>query len=106
MDYNSKLSQNLQKALDLANRVALKNGVSYVGSEHLIYGFLSMPECTAYGILAGEGASLKEYERAFLHVLEKDLTTKGLTPRTKEMFAKALKFANAVGEERAGTVHF
>ncbi len=106
MDYNSKLSENLQKALELANRVALENGVSYVGSEHLIYGFLSMPECTAYGILASEGASLKEYERAFLHVLEKDLTTKGLTPRTKEMFAKALKFANAVGEERAGTVHF
>lgn len=106
MDYTSKLSQNLKNALAFSNRLALENGVSYVGSEHIIYGFLSMPECSAYGILASEGASIEEYKTPFLQVLDKKSPTKGLTPRTKDMFAKALKFATAAGEEKAGTIHF
>lgn len=107
MDYSSKLSKNLIAALDAANAVAKKKGVSYVGSEHLIYGILSLPSCSAYGILASEGVTLSEYERAFFRALDKGLEVNGfLTPRTQEMFSRAYNFALAAGEEVASTVHF
>lgn len=106
MDFLSKLSENLKKAREAATLVAAEYGVSYVGSEHLIYAFLHMPDCAAYGILASEGASFEEYKEIFVHALEKNSPVNGLTPRTKEMFLHAVKFAQAFGDEVAGTEHF
>ena len=54
MDYLSKFSDNLKAALKIANDVTVEHGAVYVGSEHVIYGFLCLPRCSAYGILAGE----------------------------------------------------
>ena len=34
------LSNNLNEALEIANRITLEKGAVYVGSEHLVYGFL------------------------------------------------------------------
>ena len=83
-----------------------KYDVSYSGSEHILYAFLEIPECTAYKILASEGVSFEEYESAFKQVQDPNVTVQGMTPRTKEMFSRAVKFALAAGEEVAGTAHF
>ncbi|MBQ8885575.1 MAG: ATP-dependent Clp protease ATP-binding subunit [Clostridia bacterium] len=108
MDFRSRFSDNLTKALDLANRAAAEGGVSYVGSEHLIHAFLSMPDCSAYKVLVSEGISAEEYRDVFLHVLDESVTIEGLTTRTKEMFTRAVKFAEAASGvgAKAGTAHF
>ena len=63
--------ENLKKALEIANQVTIEHGAVYVGSEHVIYGFLSLPSCSAYGILAGEGITKSEYQEVFFRCIDK-----------------------------------
>ena len=37
-----KLSENLKKALRLAENLSKQHGCSYIGSEHLLYGILQV----------------------------------------------------------------
>ena len=64
----SRASENFKKALQLANEITALKGAYYVGSEHFIYAFLSMPECSAYGILAGEGVTKTSTRKCFSKV--------------------------------------
>ena len=102
--YLSRFSGNLKKALEIANQVTIEHGAVYVGSEHVIYGFLSLPSCSAYGILAGEGITKSEYQEVFFRCIDTKVTTPGFTQRTKQMFDRAIKFAATTGT-LAGTAH-
>lgn len=104
MDYLSKFSENLKEALKLANQVTIEHGAVYVGSEHIVYGFLSLPRCSAYGILAGEGITKSEYADVFFRCIDTKITTAGFTARTTQMFDRAIKFAVQTGT-LAGTTH-
>lgn len=104
MDFRMKFTENLNKAMKIATDVSAKSGVSYVGSEHLIYAFLSMPDCVAYRILT-EKIRFADYSDLFLRHLDKNISAQGFTPRTKEMFLRAADLASRSGE-RAGTAHF
>ena len=104
MDYLSKFSDNLKAALKIANDVTVEHGAVYVGSEHVIYGFLCLPRCSAYGILAGEGISKNEYAEVFFRCIDTKITTPGFTVRTTQMFDRAIKFAVQTGTP-AGTAH-
>ena len=104
MDYLSKFSDNLKAALKIANDVTVEHGAVYVGSEHVIYGFLCLPRCSAYGILAGEGISKNEYAEVFFRCIDTKITTPGFTVRTTQMFDRAIKFAVQTGT-LAGTAH-
>ena len=57
----TRASENFRKALQFSNRLTVEKGATYVGSEHFIYAFLRMPECSAYGILVGEGITENEF---------------------------------------------
>ena len=104
MNYREKMTANLEQAMDIANDVSVKNGVSYIGSEHLIYAFLSMPSCVAYRVLT-EKISFAQYSDTFLRNLDKTIRARGLTERTREMFLRAVQLASKSGE-KAGTAHF
>lgn len=104
MDFRTKFTENLNRAMKIATDVSAKSGVSYVGSEHLIYAFLSMPDCVAYRILT-EKILFADYSDLFLRHLDKNISAQGFTPRTKEMFLRAADLASRSGE-RAGTAHF
>ena len=103
-DYLSKFSKNLKKALALANEATLTHGASYVGSEHIVYGFLCLPQCSAYGALVGEGISKEEYAEVFFHSIDGKNTWVGFTQRTHDMFDRAIKFAVQT-KTLAGTAH-
>ena len=105
MEYLSKFSENLKKALKIANDVTIEHGAVYVGSEHIIYGFLCTPRCSAYGILAGQGITRDEYAEVFFRCIDTGITTPGFTARTKRMFDRAINFSVQTGT-LAGTVHF
>ena len=80
MDFRMKFTENLNKAMKIATDVSAKSGVSYVGSEHLIYAFLSMPDCVAYRILT-EKIRFADYSDLFLRHLDKNISAQGFTPR-------------------------
>ena len=91
-DFN-KFSINLQKAIKLSLDAAKYYGSSYVGSEHILFGILNVPECHAAKLLAAAGVREKEYRDVFVRTLDKRVKISGFTPRTKSMFDKAYEFA-------------
>ena len=97
-------SENFRKALTIANEITVQKGASYVGSEHFVYAFLCMPQCRAYGILAGEGVTRNEYEDIFFKLIDKNSKYDGLTRRTQSMYDKAVMLSEETNT-KAGTAH-
>ncbi|MBQ8295705.1 MAG: ATP-dependent Clp protease ATP-binding subunit [Clostridia bacterium] len=100
----SNATENFRKALEIANMTAARADTSFVGSEHFIYAFLSLPACTAYGILVGEGVSREEYGNFFSLRVDKGFQGQGLTLRTQQMYDRAVVSAKSMGM-LAGTAH-
>ena len=100
----SRSSDNFRKALKIANEITVQNDASYVGSEHFIYAFLSLPNCSAYGILAGEGVTKDEYAKLFFKAIDKNSKIEGLTRRTQQMYDRAVLLAEEM-DMLAGTAH-
>lgn len=100
----SRASENFRKALKIANEITAIKGATYVGSEHFIYAFLCMPECSAYGILTGEGITKNEYEEIFFSKIDVNSKYDGLTYRTQKMYDRAVLLSEET-ETLAGTAH-
>ena len=47
MSYFDRFSINLQKAIKLSVDAAKYYGSNYIGSEHILFGILNVPECRA-----------------------------------------------------------
>ncbi|MBE7086330.1 MAG: ATP-dependent Clp protease ATP-binding subunit [Clostridiales bacterium] len=93
----TEVSENFRKALEKANMTAAELNTSFVGSEHFIYAFLCIPECSAYGILTGEGVMKDEYGLLFSRTVDKNFQGQGLTLRTTQMYNKSVEAARAIG---------
>ncbi len=90
----SNFSDHLRQVLSEADNAAKEYKTNYIGSEHLIYGMLRVPESTAGRLLASSGVRLEEYREHFRRVLQHDLAIPyDFTPRTKYMLALAREFA-------------
>ena len=57
----SRFSDNLKKAMELATQAAVEADLRYVGSEHLLYGFMRLPRCSAYRVLVSAVNSTEFY---------------------------------------------
>ncbi len=93
MSYFDRFSINLQKAIKLSADAARHFGSTYIGSEHILFGILNVPECRAAKILRAAGVSEPEYRSAFVRTLDKRIKISGFTPRTKNMFERASEYA-------------
>ena len=100
----TRASENFRKALKMANEISVEQETRYVGSEHFIYAFLCLPECSAYGILTREGVTAQEYGEIFFKKLDKKSGYDGLTPRTQKMYDRAVLLSEET-ETQAGTAH-
>ena len=86
------------KAMDIAVQTAAEVVFTdFIGSEHLLYAFLSVPESEAYKILTDAGISLDDYKQQFVPVTKNTKGGEGLTPNTKKMYNKAIEAAQAEG---------
>ena len=97
-------SDNFKKALEIANDITVEKGATYVGSEHFIYAFLRLPNCRAYGVLAGEGITSGEYQEIFFKEIDPKYDYAGLTRRTQKMYDRAVTLSEET-ETAAGTAH-
>lgn len=106
MSYFDKFSLNLQKAIKISGDAAKHYGSSYIGSEHILFGILNVPECRACKLLKEAGVSEPAYRAVFVRNLDKNAKISGFTPRTKNMFERAcdLAISDGVGA-MVGTEH-
>ena len=101
----SKATENFRKAMTLANKAAAEIACTdFIGSEHFIWAFLSLPECEAYKILNAAGVTKESYELRFKAGVDASYQGKGLTPNTQKMYDRAVEAAEAHGM-LAGTAH-
>ena len=106
MSKDPRLTDNLEKAMEIAEKTAGERGSTFIGSEHMLYGFLSIPTCSAYRLLASEGVYLSEYRERFLEIVgQSGGEYQGMTPRTASMLNGAMKMAMEAGLQ-ASTAHF
>ncbi len=89
----SRFSVNLQRAINLSIDAARRYGSTYVGSEHILFGLLNVPECRACELLTRAGVREEEYRRSFVRSINPDTRISGFTPRTKGLFDKAMEYA-------------
>ncbi len=93
------------KLLEAAYKIAGASAVAfvntrYIGSEHFLYAFLSLPDCEAYQILRAAGVIPEEYTSAFIEMskgVNPENQESGLTPNTKRIYNMAQQEAQADG---------
>jgi len=108
MALNSGLfSDSIDKVVRNASKIALRFGSNLVGTEHILYGIVSVSDCTASKLLSGFGVT----EPALFEVFEESssgVTLFGnaqLTPRTKELLQISQQIALDLGHSFIGTEH-
>lgn len=89
MDEKLNYSEKLKVILCGAEKLAEIFKSSYIGSEHLVFAMLNLPECAAYKILSAQGISAKDFEDYFARSIDSSSTFKGFTPRSKIIIQEA-----------------
>ena len=104
---NGLFSDSIEKVIKNASKVALRFGSDMVGTEHILYGLVSVSDCTASKILSSYGVT----ENTLFEMFEASATgvtlfgNVQLTPRTKELFQIAQQIAMELGHSFIGTEH-
>ena len=105
---NNPATENMEKVIKNAGKLALKLGGNQVGTEHLLYGISSVKGCMASKILAEYGINTDN----LLPLLEEN-STQGmaigvdveLTPRSKEILGMAKQTASSLSHNFVGPEH-
>ncbi len=106
--YNTS-SENLEKVIKNAGKIAMELGGNQVGTEHILYGLTSVKSCMASKLLAEYGvtpASVKEF------LDEEDSESKvvsgvdvELTPKSKEILSASKQVAVQLNHNFVGSEH-
>ncbi len=111
MSYQSSTySDNIQKVIKNASKFALRFGSNLIGSEHILYGIVSVKDCLASKFLAEYGVT----EPSLFAFFEENINEDDLfgisgavemTPRTKDLFRVAQQIAIQMNHSFLGTEH-
>ena len=103
----SSFSDNIEKVVKSASKIALKFGSDVVGTEHILYGLTSVKECQASKILEDFGVT----EDDLFALFSENITEEGfygsveLSPRVKDLFRIAQQIAVQMDHTYIGTEH-
>lgn len=104
-----KFTSRAEKALELANDLAMELGHNYIGTEHLLYGLAKEGTGVASKVIEMQDVTpeqIKEEIEVLIGVgSETDVETVGFTPRTKRVIENAFREARKLGTEYIGTEH-
>ena len=109
MGYNNNIqfSDNIEKVIKNASKIALRFGSQLVGTEHILYGIVSSQDCLASKLLRDYGVTENElfdlFEQSFSGI--SIFGNVELTPRTKELFKQAQQIAMQFNHSFIGTEH-
>ena len=105
---NYKFTARATKALDVANKIALELGHSYIGTEHILYGLTKEGSGVASKILENQSINAEKIKNEIIELVgkeEKIEATLGFTPRTKRVIENSFIEAKKVGYDYIGTEH-
>ena len=105
-----KFTNRAEKAIEIANDIALELGHTYIGTEHLLYGLAKEGTGVASKVLQNQNVTdeeiLQEIEMLIGtgEPLSEDESL-GFTPRSKRVIENAFMEARKLGSEFIGTEH-
>ncbi len=103
-----KFTNRAQKAIELANEVAIELGHNYIGTEHILYGLTKEGSGVASKVLGNQEVTPDEVIDKIVELIgqEEPITeTLGFTPRTKRVIENAFIEARKLGYNYIGTEH-
>lgn len=106
MQYDA-FSRNVYKVIDIATALAKRYGTRYIGSEHILFGLLNVPDGRSSSILRQAGVDNDRYLTLFQRGVDKELIIPGnmFTARTKRLLEKALDISLKARSGYVGTEH-
>lgn len=110
--YNNemRITDNVNVCLQNAGRVALQYGFNQVGTEHLLYGLCSVVDSASGKILNSYGVTCEKLDAIFSKNKSKNIVSFlsnqiELSPKNKEVFVTAKRFASSIGHNFISTEH-
>ena len=104
-----KFTKKAEKAIEIAEEIAIELGHNYVGTEHILYGLVKENTGIASKVLENQNitpeAVLEKIEELVGIGETKSNGTIGLTPRTKRVIENAFREARRLNSEYIGTEH-
>ena len=103
-----KFTNRAQKAIELANEIAIELGHSYIGTEHILYGLVKEGAGIAAKVLANQEITedkIIDKVQELIGTEEPKGETLGFTPRTKRVIENAFIEARKLGYNYIGTEH-
>ena len=104
-----KFTDRAEKALEIANEIAIELGHNYIGTEHLLYGLVNEGTGIANKVLENQNVTddliLEKIEELIGTGETRSSQTIGFTPRTKRVIENAFREAKRLGSDFIGTEH-
>ena len=105
-----KFTKRAEKAIEIANQIAIEFGHNYIGTEHLLYGLLKEGSGVASKVLESQGITPEQVEEQIDLLVGRneqieDNSVIGFTPRTKRVIENAFREAKKLGTDFIGTEH-
>ena len=105
----NKFTPKAQYALNAALSYASDLGHSYIGSEHLLLGLMTTPDCAASGILNARGAKTEAIKETIIGITGVGapglVSPTDMTPRTKKIIESSARESLKSGHSYIGTEH-
>ena len=104
-----KFTSRAQKALEMADEIAVELGHNYVGTEHILYGLAKEGSGVASKVLEEQNITaddiLVKIEELIGREENQEQGTLGFTPRTKRVIENSFREAKRLGSDYIGTEH-
>ena len=105
-----KFTKRAEKAIEIANQIAIEFGHNYIGTEHLLYGLLKEGSGVASKVIENQGITPEQIEEQIDLLVGRNEQIEqngviGFTPRTKRVIENAFREAKKLGTDFIGTEH-
>ena len=105
-----KFTKRAEKAISIANELAVQFGHNYIGTEHLLYGLLAEGSGVASKVLENQEITKEQVEEQIDTLVGRNEEVEieeivGFTPRTKRVIENAFREAKKIGSDYIGTEH-
>jgi len=104
-----KFTNSAQRAIEIANDVAIELGHNYIGTEHILYGLVKEGTGVASKVLQNQNINADAVVQEIEELIGIEKTAKieiaGFTPRTKRIIENAFREARKLGSDYIGTEH-
>ncbi len=105
--YYEAFSRNVNQVIDMATALAKQTGCMYIGSEHILFGLISVTDGRASALLREAGVDVDRFIVYYKRGIIKDLVISGnmFTARTKRLFENAGQISLKARAGYVGTEH-